>query len=328
MKRKICFNAILIFLCLCTINAKAERAVWVIGHAANSNAILKSALSDGANGVEIDVRTKDGKFWNVSHDYNLSPQELEDPKWKNRGYVSLETYLKFPELMNDKFCLLYLDIKHSKVGYIKELVEFVHRVAGVNTPYAIIYAVYYTEELNRLVYDEKKKQMVHLLTWLNENLAPNEGINVGWETPPSNDKEYNANLFVQKAFQPSKHLFTYGYWNSTVITRHWKRVGYLKTAREYRDKGKFCSRVGFWTALKTWDAWWFLDKYASNNGKTDCDMVMVECHNDVVMPPWSKKDALANLIKDYFNPSAKEYQTYNKGKLRLANRNDKFWVMP
>ena len=139
---------------------------------------------------------------------------------------------------------------------------------------------------------------------------------------------YNQNLFVRYNFPPSKHLFTYGYWNSTVITRHWKRVGYLKTAREYRAQGKFCSRVGFWTALKSWDAWWFLDKDASNNGKTDCDMVMVEGRNDIKMPPWSNKLALQELIKEYFTPGRKYYKKYNNGKLRLADRNDKFWKMP
>lgn len=328
MKRNFCFKAMLLLLCVyISVNANAQRPVWVIGHAANSHAILKSAMKDGANGVEIDVRTTDGKFWNVSHDYNLSASELEKPKWKNKGYVSLETYLNFDELKNDNFCFLYLDIKHAKLGYIKELVEFVHRVAGMNTPYVIVYAVYNNEEFDKMVYDEKKNQYVHLLNWLKENLAPNEGINVGWETPPTS-KNYNNNLFVRMNFPPAKHLFSYGYWNSTVITRGWKRVGYLKTAREYRDQGKFCSRVCYWTALKPWDAWWFLDKSASNNKKTDCDMVMVECHNDVIMPPWSDKSALETLINKYFKPGEKEYKKYNNGKLRIAKRTDKFWVMP
>lgn len=329
MKRNFCFKSMLLLLCLCTVvNANAQRPVWVIGHAANSHAILQNAMNDGANGVEIDVQTYDGKFWNVSHDYRLSPQELEKPGWKKQGYVSLETYLNFPELKNDNFCFLYLDIKHSDKGYIKELVEFVHKIVGVNTPYAIVYAVYKNEQLDRIVYDEKKKENVPLLTWLKENLAPNEGINVGWETPPSNTSEYDKNLFVRMNFPPAKHLFTYGYWNSTVITRGWKRVGYLKTAREYRSQGKFCSRVGYWTALKSWDAWWFLDKSAKNNNKTDCDMVMVECRNDVKVPAWSDKKALQKLIKEYFRTDGKYYKKYNNGKMRLAGRADKFWVMP
>lgn len=328
MKRFFYLNIMILFLCLCTDANAQTRPVWVIGHAANSHAILQSAMNDGANGVEIDVQTYDGKFWNVSHDYRLSREELEMPKWKNDGYVSLETYLNFPELKKDNFCFLYLDIKHSDVGYIKELVEFVHKIVGVNTPYVIVYAVYYNEQLDKTVIDEKTGKQVHLLTWLKENLAPNEGINVGWETPPSSDDEYQKNLFVQKNFPPSKHLFSYGYWNSTVITKLWARVGYLKTAREYREKGKFCSRVCYWTALKPWDAWWFLDKSASSNGKTDCDMVMVECHNDITVPAWSDKSALEKLIKGYFKTDGEEYKKYNNGKLRLANRADKFWVMP
>ena len=315
-------------------NDCTSRPVWLLGHAANCHRTLKSVLAEGGNGVEIDVASDEsvkGTFWSVAHDHFVSASAMEE---YNRSisseedyWVSLETYLKYDE-MND-ICLLWLDNKNDDAGYLKELVEYVHRITeqeyeGGLPPYSIIYGMYYVKDLDTYTTDGEP-----VLSWLRDNLKDNEGINVAWEElTEKGDDQKVIDLFEKYNFPYTKHLFSNGYHNSALVGRNSSYVADLSIAHSLMRKGKFCSRIAFWTAQSGWDADWFFDTEATRYRhdsivKTDCDVVLTECNNDMVTP--GSKNALKDAYSQYLDTNGKYYGQWNAGRCRLATQKDAFW---
>ena len=310
---------------------ESGRPVWILGHGANCLRTLQSVIEEGGNGVEIDVNTNNyyrGSFWSVAHDVFVSPETMSalnaylapEDYW-----VSLETYLNYAEM--DKICLLWLDNKQINAKYLKELVEYVHEVTdkrynGLLPPYSIIYEMNYSSDLETITTSNE-----NILEWLSDNLRPNEGINVSWEKLSEGDDKKISDLFSKYHFPVTKHLFSNGFHNSQLVSRNGTIVKDIEQAHVLRDGGEFCSRIGFWTAQSAWDAYWFLDKEATiKDGtivNTDCDVVIVECHNNMVSP--GDKSSLQDVVKDYMLSSGQYYHDYNNGRCRLAKQNDVFW---
>ncbi len=281
----------------------AQKPVWVVGHRCNSVKAIRAMLEDGGNGVEMDVRTDNkGQHWCVDHDYCWSEENCD-------GYnrLSLKQYLALPELKDERFCLLWIDCKHGE--YVKELVEYVHKYIPKDANFAISYSLYKLKEVDRMV------DGVHLLDWLRDNLRDNEGISLGWVEKID---EMDA-LFKAHKFPYYKHFYQDGIFNSKNIKCGRDRQKCLARAGELRDQHQFCSRVGAWTAVTAYDAYWFLDSQTAKSCTTNCDAVCVEGREIVHDWIFASPKALQNCIKEFINGPK------GGGRCRIATRNDVFY---
>ena len=117
-------------------NASAQRPIWVVGHACNSQKCLADAIADGGNGVEIDINSNADSCrtaWSVNHDggyLSLSVRNSKNDSQRRYGeysdmrYVSLEEYLNFPDMLlcNVMLGLLLLQIKGLHLFFLLQAV--------------------------------------------------------------------------------------------------------------------------------------------------------------------------------------------------------------
>lgn len=310
-----------------TIGANAQRPVWLLGHGCNSHRCLQNAIIDGANGVEIDVCTEKGyedRYWTVAHDGFLTRQEMEE-KNKSRDeldhYVTLENYLHFSE-MND-LCILWLDVKEGSEQFIIDLIKQVHLVLGDNPDISVIYGLYNISILE----GNDPGDVNPRIAYIRSMLRPNEGINLAYEGHSSCTFDRVEKLLKDNNFPIEKHLMTWGCCQSSLVTRgsRWQRA--IEQAQKLRSQGRYCGRIGFWTSGKAWHSWQFYDTAAFGGYKSDCDLVMAECRNEMAKG-FNSKTALKYTWEYYLRESGYYYKKYNNGKCRLATKKDVFFKMP
>ncbi|MCQ2333478.1 MAG: hypothetical protein MJZ88_02560 [Paludibacteraceae bacterium] len=331
-------NILKICLILCTVlgtvKVMAERPIWVVGHACNSQRCLIKVLDEGGCGVEIDVfsdaANKD-KAWSVNHGggfrdsvYNAKVNRGRD--WLDR-YVYLEEYLNLQE--TSRLSILWLDVKSPE--YLINLVQHVHKVLdkvydGKQPPYSIIYGVYKIDQLSAPIPDGSNDLVID---WLRDNLRSNEGINLAWEGKDKNQINGMGSGFIWEieklmndhSFPTYKHFMTCGYFNSKRVHSNSVEPACILEAKKLRNEGKYCSRIGYWTCRTYKDAIWFIEpKWAGI--QTECDLVLVECHNEFIL---GDHDALEYFVKYYFREDGCYYKKYNAHNTRIANQDDVFF---
>ncbi len=335
----------LVFVCtILAINANADRPVWVVGHACNSHQCLIDALEDGGCGVEIDIHSDEAnknKDWSVNHGLSFPYVEKylsEDERARrnkkfgrlgtNKEYVSLEQYLKFPEMKN--ISILWLDVKTGE--YLVELVQHVHAVLknvypNGKIPYSIIYGLYKIDVLNARIPGTSDL----VIDWLRDNLYENEGINLAWEGKNKNQKwgsgsiDEIEDLMTSHRFPIYKHFMTCGYFDSRSVRANSVETTNILKAKKLRSKGRYCSRIGYWTCGWYGCAIWFIEP-SWKQIQTECDLVLVGCRNEFKGP--EQKKALWKLVNYFFKPNGDYYSKYNSGRHRIANQTDVFYKMP
>lgn len=120
---------------LLNINSK-PRPIWVLGHRCNNRGDVDKALSHGANGVEIDIRTdRDKGMWIVNHD-----------AYRPNVSLSLEEYFAFQLKDKQGFCLLYLDIKTPQYDLNDLQWQVRNLMKKYNENFYVIYSVSSIEE--------------------------------------------------------------------------------------------------------------------------------------------------------------------------------------
>ncbi|MCQ2370280.1 MAG: hypothetical protein MJ007_07395 [Paludibacteraceae bacterium] len=282
------------------ISVSAQRPIWLIGHGANWPYSLAAALNDGANGVEIDVKTKDdvkGSHWCVGHDKYYKEQDCTG------NVMTLKKYLAQESLNDPRFCLLWIDVKTEK--YFKQLVEYVHKYTPNGTEYSIVYNLYTAGAVTGIE------------QWLTDNLRDNEGINFG---DVSSDKLSNLFSGPNPKLPKEKHFFTRGIFNSKWITRDSDRRKDITYANNQKKQGQFCIKAGVWSASTASDAFWFFDSKTADRD-TDYDVVIAYFKKGYCGLPFTSPTSLYYCRKDYIDNPGK-----NNGKMRMADRNDTFFL--
>lgn len=293
MKKIYCFIGITLALLSFAVCAGAQEArpIWVVGHGANWAYSTDRALELGANGVEVDVRTRPAKFfqtgrsryntkgahWSLGHDY-FDRKELCDIG--NPNCVSLEWLLtgkvtnNYTTTLDDdeRFCLLWLDVKDEE--YLTELVNYVHDRTPYGTEYSIIYNVY------------EKKSLAEL-EWLDENLRDNEYINFGNMTIGELKSDLEA-----ADFSPEKHFFTRGIFNINQPKNTTKsKRNDINQALRFAEDGEFCYRVSDWSNV------------TANNAnawvREGAEVVLIYFDKGYRPTVECKKSALANFTQQY-----------------------------
>lgn len=326
-------------------NASAQRPIWVVGHACNSQKCLADAIADGGNGVEIDINSNADSCrtdWSVNHDggyLSLSDRNSKNDSQRRYGeysdmrYVSLEEYLNFPDM--DKIAFLWLDLKTPE--YAPQLVKHVHdillrRYGSPNkVPFSILYGFYYQNQLTALALDEETGQNIVGLEWYKKYLWENEGLGLAREGSITY-KYWTAKLDDLKAFYEKynfpigKHVMTNGYgfpyappfsWKSWISTS-------LIQARKWRDSGQYCVRTGTWSMAKPWHGVQMTiaeDISYHHSWQSECDLILIECRNEFaltkVFPLTFQSGSLKGFVEHFLMPNGK-WQSYNKGRCRLA----------
>lgn len=346
MKSRILRFCLVLVYTFFAIDANAQRPVWVVGHACNSHQCLIDALADGGCGVEIDLHTDEAnknKDWSVNHGLKFPYVEtyLSEAERKSRNnkqgrigttteYVSLEQYLRFPEM--NKLSILWLDVKTGE--YLVELVKHVHAVLKEvypdgNIPYSIIYGVYTIDVLNAPIPGTSDL----VIDWLRDNLWEKEGINLAYEGKDKNQKnglgsgffEEIEDLMTSHRFPISKHFMTCGFGASYFVFSWSVEPKNIIAAKNLRSQGRYCSKIGFWTCASYSDAIWFIEPKWKGI-QTECDLVLVECRNEFAAP--GHKTALSKLVEYFFNSNGCYYNKYNGGRTRIADQTDVFYRMP
>lgn len=346
MKSRILRFCLVLVCTFFAIDANAQRPVWVVGHACNSHQCLIDALADGGCGVEIDVHTDEAnkiKDWSVNHGLSFpyvekylsvaerkSRNDKQGRSGSTKEYVSLEQYLRFPEM--NRLSILWLDVKTGE--YLVELVQHVHAVLkdvypDGNIPYSIIYGAYSVDVLEKPI----NGSSYLAIDWLRDNLYENEGINLAWEG--KDKKQVNKmgsgffneieDLMTSHSFPVRQHFMTCGYFHSPSV--HWNSIETtnILQAKQMRSEGRYCSRIGYWTCGWYSDAIWFIEPRWKNI-QTECDLVLVECRNEFGGP--GDKGALRKLVDYYFTPGGYYYSKYNNYRTRIADQTDVFYRMP
>lgn len=268
--------------------AYAYRPVWLLGHRCNSEEMIRLALDDGANGVEIDVQcgSTGGSHWCVSHGVFVSEDKCDPSNW-----MALKVLLKKSLLLTDKrFALLYIDVKDTK--YIKELVQYVHKSCP-NPPFDIVYG---------LNLDKMSSIPDGDIKWMADSLREREGFC----TQNDGDIKGIESKLQRLNFPITKYCYVDGNCVSTFAT--WS---YLRKAAQKKFSHQLCCRTGFWTC-----------QYATHaNGAYQddvfCDLTIVESRG------WGATSAFRwatyYTYHDYIaNPG--------KYGLQLANREtNRFW---
>ena len=293
-----------------SVNAGAQsgRPIWVVGHGANWAYSTDRALALGANGVEVDVRTRPsrlqtgrskyntkGEHWSLGHDYFDRKEKCDVG---NPNCVSLEWLLTGKVTKNytttldddERFSVLWLDVKDEE--YLKELVQYVHKFTPLGTEYSIIYNIY--DRKNR--FD---------LEWLAENLRENEFINWANETiadlKPDLD---NVN------FPPSNHFFTRGIFNVNQPSRtSSSKRNDIRQALLFAKDGVFCKRVSDWSNVSAVNANAWL--------KEGAEVVLIYFDKGYRPTCQCKKNALEKFTKQ-FSGGGSYLGTH------IANRDDEF----
>lgn len=307
-----------------TIGANAQRPVWLVGHGCNSHRCLQDALIDGANGVEIDVNTLDGyqdSLWTVAHDVFLTRDQMKN---RNIGrdpldhYVTLKDYLLFPEVYSD-ICILWIDVKESSEKYLLQLIDHVHSVVGNHPEFAIIYGLYNISVLESKVDGEKL-----MIDCVRDKLSRNEGISLAYEGSSDCSFDRMEKLLKDHHFPIEQHMMTWGCCQSFLVTKgsRWQKA--IEHAQELRAEGRYCGRIGYWTSGKAWHSWQFYDTAAFGGYKSDCDLVLAECRNEMIKG-FSSPTTLKYTWEYYLKPDGAYYKKYNNGKCRIATRNDVFF---
>ncbi|MCQ2117218.1 MAG: hypothetical protein MJY76_03660 [Bacteroidales bacterium] len=333
----ICIAATLLFF---VVNAWGQgRPVWVLGHGANWKFSTEAALNLGANGVEVDVRTRPAKgsafrerdntkgaHWSLGHDF-FSPESKCDKKnpkhvslrWlltgKVIGYNSL--FSANAKTLNDdeRFCVLWLDCKDEE--YLEELVDYVHACIPQGQDkfnFAIIYNIYDFE------YDSGDKtklssEFIHKIERAAAKLKSNEFLNWGWRTPDEMRKLLNA---TNDSFTPSKHFYTTGRFHTNLYKENSSKPTYVREATALSRQGQFCARAGIWSPNTMWqvERWLISQKPAY---PTDFDVVLTYFKEGYV-PPLCKKNSLKGSMKKLFYSDGRG----KNGKMHIAKRNEPF----
>lgn len=300
----ILYIAVMMLLPALNLNAQSnEKPVWVIAHGANWKYSTDRALELGANGVEVDIRTKntfwnlfydntEGKHWSLGHD---TYHEYAECDKDNPRAVSLEWMLtgkvtrNYTTTLNDdeRFCVLWLDVKNEK--YIKELVKYVHDRTPNGTRYSIIYNVY----------DRNFKSDV--LVWLGQNLRSNEYINWGDQLIKK------LRPYIDGKIQPKNHFYSRGIFNVNQPQNSKRKRNHLREAASLAKEGKFCKRVGVWSSITAANAISWI-----NEGR---EIVLVYYDKGYRPTVQCRPSALPELVK-YYKSGAQ------KGKTHIATRND------
>lgn len=292
------------------VSAGAQgRPVWILGHGANWSFSVEAALDAGANGVEVDVRTqshpvfgygnenRQGQHWSLGHDFYYPESSCDDPNSKFTG-VSLKWLLTNQSFLDDeRFCVLWLDIKKPDQKYIKQLVEYVHEHTPDGTPYSIIYGVY------EMDLDDET------LIWLGKNLRQNECMN--WADQPLS----NLLPYIQGKIPANKHLYTRGYFRTSEMYKSYPAACDLRAAQKLPD---FCCRTGVWTANSSYEAHFWLYN-GSSSYPCEFDLVLTYFAHGY-LPPVYGKLGLPDVITDYFNSNG----VSKDGRMHIAKRNESF----
>lgn len=277
----------------------APKPVWMIGHRANNRGNVDKALKQGANGVEIDIRRKDGdqSKWIINHDAyrpNLSmsleeyfASEIRDQK--KRYDASVKNKVK------DGFCVLFLDIKTPD----KDLPDLQRQVRGWMQEYQMeFYVVYQVETFDQAMLPGGLCQC-----WCNHW----EGVCMAFDCGRRAKNVIKWDDWCKQHWQNGMAHSWYG--NGFGFEPFWWLKGRINTglrkAKVFRDsKDGATQKIGTWS-LNT--------KKAVVNSfiKYDCDWALLEFGGGDVAPNGSYGLINAQtVLKDYSN------------KIRLANLND------
>ncbi|MBQ0085535.1 MAG: hypothetical protein KBS65_04760 [Prevotella sp.] len=351
------FRICIVLVCLsCTFNASAKnsqtgRPVWVLAHACNSHQSLMDALEDGANGVEIDIHSNDeNKYidWSVNHGMKFPyKEEYLDPVTRkarneaehrtntNKCYVSLEEYLKFPEM--EEISVLWLDIKNQN---IEDIVIYVHSVLEKiykdpsEIPYSIIYGKYYVEDLFHQM-SSPTGESCCAIEWLRDNLWENEGtglsregsLNFTYSTLSLDDLQKK---FDQYNFPKEQHLMTNGFgWPYFPVFYRGSEVhNTLIDAKERKESGTYCGRTGAWSMEQAHHGLQMLcsmEDCEEMSYDTECDLILIEGRNEffpaLIGLPGFDSESLRNFTSWFFDTDGYWYE-YNNGNYRLAGQRD------
>lgn len=278
------------------------KPIWIIGHRANNRGNVDKALKQGANGVEIDIRRKDGdqSRWIVNHDAyrpNLSmsleeyfASEIRDQK--KRYDASVKNKVK------DGFCVLFLDIKTPD----KDLPDLQRQVRGWMQEYQMEFYVVYQVE----TYDQAMMPGGLCQCWCNHW----EGVCVSWDYA-ENGKKWNDWCAEKKENGMTHCWFGNGFgWEPLWWTVKARQINNsLKEGKKWRDdKNGAIQKIGTWS-LNT-------ERAVKNSFiKYDCDWALCEFGGGDVAPNGTRGVRNAQAV----------LQKYSN-RIRLANINDyPFW---
>lgn len=330
------------------------RPIWVLGHACNSHRSIWLAIDDHANGVEIDVATDEANKltdWSVAHK-GYVPKDTR--KSKNASikdpldyYVSLEEYLKFPDV--SQIALLWLDIKTTK--YATELVQYVHRILKeryydkdtkkLQVPFSVVYGFYNYRELEAKVSDKDGRSVC---AWFRDSLWTNEGINLAYEGTYhsinwSGTRDQIQKLLTDNSFPIKQHFMTNGLGAGWLVGQSSWRWQYIMDSGKDMKNDKYCARIGFWTCTSPRHGVQCVVSEADDpnheflrKGKTvECDVMLMECRSDFFPGrafPYIHNPQSLQLFTSKFFDKKGEWYKYNNGHYRRAdNRFDKFYIM-
>lgn len=329
-------------------NNEYPRKIWLVAHACNAHRWLRTALEDGANGVEIDVDcptkinpTATYVDFSVRHKGYASPEDRDSWNKSIKNpidyYVSLEQYLKFEEM--DKISIIWLDCKCKKPGQIFHLVKEVHRIledrygSKEAVPFSIIYGVYNVYTLRDpigLDYSLSHSG-VPLIDWLRDNLWENEGTGLACEGPhgPYWTRETLKQLeifFDGHNFPKGKHFASQGTGLPFKLFFNRKMLNILVELKKLKEQGRYCVRTGAWTMGKEEYALQMVTrkKDYSKSYETECDLVLVDGRSDFFpaksLAPGYDCLAVQKFARRFFRPSASDsyYSKYNRGQFVLA----------
>ena len=249
-----------------SVSGHAQRKVWLIGHRCNSEKMIKYALEDGGNGVEIDIsygKNPDGTdHWCVAHGKHVPLSKCDDKDWMALKTLLNKDYVK----NNSKFALLFLDIKTT--DKIPELVKYVHQYCP-KPQFYIIYGLNLDKISTGAVKDDTIK-------YLKENLNDHEGFC----TQNDGGIQVIMNKLNSLQYPYSQYCYVDGCCIGSFGTfKYVKQAGEL---RDKREKGKeFCAHTGYWTCQHEGTA-------RRTYTKANCDFAMTECRGLWFTHAWRK----------------------------------------
>ena len=246
------------------------RPIWVFAHGANKKMATARALELGANGVEIDVRSRDGVHWNLDHDHYYSEEECDRTDVPVEDvHVSLRWFLtqpvarydgnEFSVKLNDdpRLCALWIDCKNEE--HVESLVAYVHSCLprGVEKyNFSIIYNLYTVPTVAERIdpFDPFSQYEVHVpdeylqtMDRVFRSLEDNEYLNWGNCTMEEINFLFAELRKKNLTCSPSNHFFTRGIFdidqpqNTTASKRDDLRNVQLL------EPGTFCKRYGVWS---------------------------------------------------------------------------------
>lgn len=346
MKKNISKISLALACIFLAFNASAQRPIWVVGHACNSEQCLIDALADGANGVEIDINSDPAHCrtdWSINHDSGYLSSTVRDSRNKSEGregtkrkYVSLEEYLNFADM--DKIAFLWLDIKTPEGENGIRLVEHIHDILNKRyhvydekgnfqhnrVPFSIFYNFYHQDQLT-INFDG-----LPAYYWYNKNLWENEALGLGREGSTNYKystaelKDLRNNIFDRMLRE--RHMMTNGYgwpygppfsWRSNISES-------LIQARKWRDSGEYCMRTGTWTMERGWHGVQMTiaeDISYHHSWQSECDVILIECRNEFFPAqaglPGFNCTSLKDFVDCFLKPNG-SWSSYNQGRIRLA----------